>query len=216
MWAVLVVVPLAIPDFVVSFGWASLSTWVAGLPRRGARDDARGLPARLPAGRRELAQRRPRPGGGRAQPRRSGALQTFWRITLGQARGAILGGCLLVALVLLAEYGAFEILGFQTFTTEIFTEFNVSLQRRRRPRALSLVLVVLSLLVLVRRERSRAAAARVSRTARSRSASPCRASPGPRDAAGARGLRRCSSALALGVPVGASVYWILEARARAT
>ena len=28
VWAVLVVVPLAIPDFVVSFGWSSLSTWV--------------------------------------------------------------------------------------------------------------------------------------------------------------------------------------------
>ena len=34
VWAVLVVVPLAIPDFVVSFGWASLSTWVQGF--RGA------------------------------------------------------------------------------------------------------------------------------------------------------------------------------------
>jgi iron(III) transport system permease protein len=31
---VLIVVPLAIPDFVVSFGWASLSTAVAGF--RGA------------------------------------------------------------------------------------------------------------------------------------------------------------------------------------
>src|SRR5580704_2190611 len=30
VWAVLVVVPLAIPDFVVSFGWASLWTWVQG------------------------------------------------------------------------------------------------------------------------------------------------------------------------------------------
>ena len=34
VWAVLVVVPFAIPDFVVSFGWASLSTWVEGF--RGA------------------------------------------------------------------------------------------------------------------------------------------------------------------------------------
>ena len=33
-WAVAVVVPFAIPDFVVSFGWASLSTWVTGF--RGA------------------------------------------------------------------------------------------------------------------------------------------------------------------------------------
>jgi iron(III) transport system permease protein len=55
-----------------------------------------------------------------------GRAATFWRVTLRQARGAILGGCLLVALVMLAEYGAFEIPGYQTFTTEIFTEFNVS------------------------------------------------------------------------------------------
>ena len=34
IWAVLVVVPFAIPDFVVSFGWASLSTWIQGF--RGA------------------------------------------------------------------------------------------------------------------------------------------------------------------------------------
>jgi iron(III) transport system permease protein len=34
LWAVLVVVPFAIPDFVVSFGWASLTTWVHGF--RGA------------------------------------------------------------------------------------------------------------------------------------------------------------------------------------
>jgi iron(III) transport system permease protein len=34
IWAVLVVVPLAIPDFVVSFGWASLWTWVQGSAAR--------------------------------------------------------------------------------------------------------------------------------------------------------------------------------------
>ena len=30
IWAVLVVVPFAIPDFVICFGWASLTTWVHG------------------------------------------------------------------------------------------------------------------------------------------------------------------------------------------
>ena len=76
-----------------------------------------------------------------------GRVRTFWRVTLGQARGAILGGCLLVALVMLAEYGAFEILGYQTFTTEIFTEFTLTFNVPAAC-ALSLVLVVLSLLVL--------------------------------------------------------------------
>ena len=32
VWAVLVVVPLAIPDFVVAFGWSSLWNWVQGFP----------------------------------------------------------------------------------------------------------------------------------------------------------------------------------------
>ena len=63
------------------------------------------------------------------------------------ARGAILGGCVLVALVMLAEYGAFEILGYQTFTTEIFTEFQVSFNVPAAC-ALVLVLVVLGLVVL--------------------------------------------------------------------
>ena len=42
----------------------------AGIPRRGDRDDARGVPAGLPAGGGEPAGGRPRPGGGRAEPRR--------------------------------------------------------------------------------------------------------------------------------------------------
>ncbi len=76
-----------------------------------------------------------------------GRVRTFLRITLGQARGAILGGCLLVAMVMLAEYGAFEILGYQTFTTEIFTEINAAFSLPAAC-ALSLVLVLLSLVVL--------------------------------------------------------------------
>ena len=54
-----------------------------------------------------------------------GRLRTFWKVTVGQARLAILGGSVLVALVCLAEFGAFEILGFRTLTTEAYTEFTV-------------------------------------------------------------------------------------------
>jgi iron(III) transport system permease protein len=147
VWAVLVVVPFAIPDFVVSFGWSSLFPWVSGyhgavlvmtlavyplvyLPvaasLRGADTSQEEIARSLGASR----------------------LSTFFRITIGQARRAILGGCLLVALVILAEYGAFEILGYQTFTTEIFSEFSVGFDTASAC-ALSLVLVVLSLVVLV-------------------------------------------------------------------
>jgi hypothetical protein len=117
----------------------------ARVPRRGHRRDPGRLPAGLPAGRGQPEDGRP----GQEEVARSlgaGRVRTFVRITLGLAKVAILGGCLLVTLVLLAEYGAFEILGYQTFTTEIFTEFNG--YSFAASCALSLVLVVLSLLVL--------------------------------------------------------------------
>ena len=147
IWAVLVVVPFAIPDFVVSFGWSSLFPWVAGF--RGAvlvMTLAVYPLVYLPV----AANLRGADTGQEDIARSLGAsrLSTFFRITIGQARRAILGGCLLVALVILAEYGAFEILGYQTFTTEIFSEFSVGFDTASAC-ALSLVLVVLSLMVLV-------------------------------------------------------------------
>jgi iron(III) transport system permease protein len=203
VWAVLLVVPLAIPDFVVSFGWASISTDVSGF--RGAvlvmtlsvyplvylpvaasfrnadptqEDVARGLGA--------------------------GPVKTFFRITLGQAKVAILGGCLLVVMVMLAEYGAFNILGYQTFTTEIFTEFQ-QLFDIASACALSLVLVALSLLVLGADAfgRRRGRVSRASRTAQ-------RAVPLHRLGLWTVPvllLLACLVALALGVPVGSAAYW---------
>ena len=144
-WAVLVVVPLAIPDFVVSFGWHSLWTWAHGFLGAVIVMTLATYPlVYLPVA---ASLRMADPGQEEvARSLGSGRVKTFVRITLGQAKGAILGGCLLVALVLLAEYGAFEILGYQTFTTEIFTEFNS--YSVAASCALSLVLVLLSLLVL--------------------------------------------------------------------
>jgi iron(III) transport system permease protein len=127
-----------------------------------------------------------------------GPVRTFWRVTVGQVRLAILGGSLMVALVLLAEYGAFEILRYDTFTTAIFTEygtFGVSTAG-----ALSLVLVVLSLGVLAGEGASRGGG----RVARS---SPMAARPPVRHRLGrARplALAGCGAVvvLALGVPFG--------------
>ncbi len=187
IWAVLVVVPLAIPDFVVSFGWASLSTRVAGFQGAVLVMTLAVYPlVYLPVA---ASFRNSDPGQEElARSLGAGRLQTFWRVTLGQARVAILGGCLLVALVLLAEYGAFEILGYQTFTTEIFTEFNVSFNVPTAS-ALSLVLVLLSLVVLsgegLARGRARAQSLRAPRPT-----SHSAPSPWARPAACARWLRR--------------------------
>jgi iron(III) transport system permease protein len=207
LWAILVVVPLAIPDFVVSFGWASLSTWVSGF--RGAvlvMTLAVYPLVYLPVA---ASFRNGDPGQEEvARSLGAGRLETFWRITLRQARGAIIGGCLLVALVLLAEYGAFEILGYQTFTTEVFTEFSVSFSVPTAS-ALSLVLVVLGLVVLCGEGFARGRA-RVSRTSR---LAQRVAHPQPLGAAKPVVLLGFGSlvALSLGVPIGASLYWMIEA-----
>ena len=74
-------------------------------------------------------------------------MRTFWTVTVGQARLAIFGGALLVGLVVLAEFGAFEILGYQTLTTEIYTEFQVGFNEPAAC-ALSLILVLLGALLL--------------------------------------------------------------------
>jgi iron(III) transport system permease protein len=208
LWAVLVVVPLAIPDFVVSFGWSSITTWVTGF--RGAVlvmtlavYPLVYLPVAASFRHADPSQEEV------ARSLGAGRLETFWRVALRQARGAILGGCLLVALVLLAEYGAFEILGYQTFTTEIFTEFNVSFNIPTAC-ALSLVLVALSLLVLCG-ETAAGRGRRVSRTG----ALAQRVLPRHRLGRWrlpALAFLLALVGLALGVPIGSAIYWILDAR----
>jgi len=207
IFAVLLVVPLAIPDFVVSFGWSSLFVWVQGF--RGAvlvmtlavyplvyLPVAASLRAADP-GQEEVAR-----------SLGIGRVRTFVRITLGQARGAILGGCLLVALVLLAEYGAFEMLGYQTFTTEIFTNLQLPTEVPTAC-ALSLVLVAISLVVLAGEARWRGRG----RIARSGPLTQ-RVMPPLKLGRGATVLSLTGVsllvALALGLPVGASIYWMVE------
>jgi iron(III) transport system permease protein len=136
-------------------------------------------------------------------------VKTFFRITLRQARGAVLGGCLLVALVMLAEYGAFEILGYQTFTTEIFTEFSISFSLPVAS-GLSLVLVLLSAAVLVGEGLmggSRGGQGRVTRTGALAARQLTRHRLGWATVPVLAGFTALT-VLSLGVPVGASVYWL--------
>ncbi len=207
IWAVLLVVPLAIPDFVVAFGWVTLSTWV---------QDFRGAVlvmtlAVYPLVYLPVAASLRAADPGQEEVARSlgvGRMRTFLRITLGQAKGAILGGCLLVALVLLAEYGAFEMLGYQTFTTEIYT--NLGLQSEVPTAcALSVVLIVISLLVLLGEAGLGAARGRIARSGpmAQRVMPPLRLGRGTVPALLGLGLL---VVLALGVPVGECIYLIVQ------
>jgi iron(III) transport system permease protein len=207
IWAVLVVVPLAIPDFVVSFGWNSLWAWVTGFKGAVVVMTLAVYPlVYLPVA---ASLRSADPGQEEvARSLGAGRCRTFITVTLGQAKGAIIGGCLLVALVMLAEYGAFEILGYQTFTTEIFTEFS-SLSGFAASCALSLVLVVLSLVILAGETVFRGRNTRISRSG----PMVARHMP-PHHLGKARWPVLAGFAalvlLALGVPVGSAIYWMVD------
>jgi iron(III) transport system permease protein len=206
IWAVLVVVPVGIPDFAVAFGWKSLFAGIGGFGGATLVMTLAVYPlVYLPVA---ASLRNADPG--QEEVARSlglGRLRTFWRITVGQARLAILGGGVLVALVVLAEYGAFEILGYRTFTTEIFTEFENGFNT---PAAcgLSVVLVVLSLVVLVGEGASRGRG-RMSRVGSLAARMPQRQRLGRATAPtlAAFGLLVVA---ALGVPVWAVVYWLFQ------
>jgi iron(III) transport system permease protein len=204
LWAVALVLPLGVPDFVVGFGWVSIDPALHGylaavmimtlslyplvyLPVASAL-------ANLDAGLEEAAR-----------SLGLGPWQTFRRVTLRQISPAVLGGCLLVTLALLAEYGAFEIVQYQTFTVEIFTEFKLGFDTIAAC-TLSLALVALSIAAL---------AGELSLTGRGRSA---RSGPGAPRATPRVALGRFAApalagmgalvGLALGVPLGSLAYWM--------
>ena len=206
IWAVLVVVPLGIPDFVTSFGWRSIFQSLGGfsgatLVMTVAVYPLVYLPVAASFRNADPAQEEV------ARSLGLGRVRTFWRVTLGQARPAIIGGSLLVALIILAEYGAFEILGFRTFTTEIFTESHVAFGVAAAC-ALSLVLVVFGGLVLLGEgaTRGRGRSVRLGPLA-ARPARPHHLGRATIPVLGGFGLL---VVLALGVPLGAIVYWMLH------
>jgi iron(III) transport system permease protein len=206
VWAVLLVLPLGIPDFVVGFGWVSLEPSLHGylaavmimtlslyplvyLPV------AAGLAGVDPA----LEEV--------ARSLGLGPWKTFWRVTLRQIWPAVLGGCLLVTLGLLAEYGAFEIVQYQTFTVAIFTEFKLGFDAAAAC-ALSLVLVALGVVVLGGELALAGRGGLIRRGPGARRAAP-RVRLGRWTAPALTGLTALS-VLALGVPVGSLIYWLIH------
>ncbi len=153
LWQVLAVVPLAIPPFITSYAWVSLSADLqdfAGavlvvtsayypliyLPVAAA---LRGMDPALEETARSLG---------------AGPFAGFFRVVLPQLRPALYGGMLLVALDVLVEFGAFSLLRFRTFTTEIYAEYRTGFAG---PGAslLAAVLIALCLLFLFAETRLR-------------------------------------------------------------
>ncbi len=204
--AILVVIPLGIPDFVVSFGWRAVfpsigGFWAAVLVMTLAVYPLVFLPVAASLRAADPAQEEV------ARSLGLGRVRTFWTVTVGQARLAIFGGAILVGLVVLAEFGAFEILGYQTLTTEIYNEFQVGFNEPAAC-ALSLILVLLGAMLLASEDTVRGHG----RTSRLGAGAARQLRPVPLGR-----LRPVALAgvgllvvLALGVPVGAIVYLIVQ------
>ena len=204
IWSVLAVVPLAIPAFITSYAWVSLTPMFQGfggallvvtcayypliyLPVAAA---LRGMDPALEETARTLG---------------CGPWGQFFRVILPQLRPALLGGMLLVALDVLAEFGAFGLLGYRTFTTEIYAEYRTSFNG---PGAslLAGVLILLCLLCLAGELKVRGGAlyGRIGRGTRRRP---------PRYALGRATLPVLVgffvlTAVTLGVPLSVIVYWL--------
>ncbi len=203
VWTVLLVLPVAIPDFVVGYAWHSIDPTINGLLGATLVMTLGTYPlVYLPVA---AALRRADPDmEDTAYSLGLGPIRAFLRVTLPLVRTAVLGGCVLVVLTVLSEYGVFEILRYQTFTTEIFTEFQFDSQAAG---ALSVPLVCLGLLVLA-----------VDGIIPRRTST----SNGTRRVATARRLRRSMVPtlmalgllviVAVGVPIGTLVYWMAQSQ----
>ncbi|NKR12381.1 iron ABC transporter permease [Paenarthrobacter ureafaciens] len=205
LWAVALAAPLAIPAFVNSYSWVSAVPSLAGiwsgvLIATLSYFPLVYIPAAATLGRLDPAIEQS------AASLGLGPWAVFFRVVLPQLRIAMSGGALLVALHLLAEYGAFAMIRFDTFTTAIMVQFQ-STFNGTAGNMLASVLVFLCLILLVVEVRSRGTA----RYARIGSGAQAKATRMP------LGLYQVPAQLALlaltvlafGVPVWFVLRWIV-------
>jgi iron(III) transport system permease protein len=121
-WAIVAVAPLAVPAFVHSYAWVSAVPSIHGLYGGVLISVLAYFPfLYLPVA---ATLRRIDPAiEDVAASLGLNPWQIFFRVILPQLRLAILGGSLLVGLHLLAEYGLYALIRFDTFTTAIFDQF---------------------------------------------------------------------------------------------
>lgn len=145
-WHAVLSAPLAVPAFVNSYGWVSLTSSVQSylgavvvvslsyyplvyLPVAASMVTLEAAPEEVA---RSLGRSR---------------TSAFFTAALPRLLPAVLGGALLVGLHVLAEFGALQLLNYQTFTTAIYGQYQSSFASDAGT-ALSGVLVVLCILLL--------------------------------------------------------------------
>ncbi len=204
VWRPLLVAPLAVPAFINSYAWVSVwptlhGFWAGVLVTTLSYFPFVFLPAAATLRRLDPAIEES------ARALGSGTVGVFFRVVLPQLRLAVLGGGLLIGVHLLAEYGAFAMLRFSTFTTAIFEQFQATFDGAAGA-TLAAVLVLLCLVLLLGEALLRGNA----RFARIGSGAPRAATPIRLRAANfpaAAGLAALT-VLALGVPVWTLLRWL--------
>ncbi|EHB45325.1 binding-protein-dependent transport systems inner membrane component [Mycolicibacterium rhodesiae JS60] len=161
VWRPLLVTPLAVPAFVNSYAWVGAVPGLHGFLAAVLVTTLSYFPfVYLPA---TATLRRLDPAVEEsARALGSGSFAVFVRVVLPQLRLAVLGGGLLIGVHLLAEYGAFAMVRFDTFTTAIFQQFQATFDGAAGSMLAGvLVLLCLMLLVAEAAARGRAQYARV-------------------------------------------------------
>jgi len=146
VWSVLAVAPLAIPAFVQSYAWTSLIPGLHGLWAAVFLSVIAYFPfVFLPtaAALRRLSPDVEEVAASLGLPPRA----VFMRVVVPHLAPATAAGGLLVGLHLLAEYGLYAMLRFDTFTTAIFDQFQSS-YNGPAANMMASVLIVLSLILL--------------------------------------------------------------------
>jgi iron(III) transport system permease protein len=205
VWHVLFVAPLAIPAFVNSYGWVSLTHAVQGyagavlvvslsyaplvyLPTVAA---MRTLDPALEEVAHSLGLDR---------------WTAFRRVVLSGVRPGVLGGALLVGLHVLAEFGALQMLRFPTFTTAIYDHYRSAFNSA--PANVLAGVLVLGCLLLLVAELSLRGDVALWRVGAGSARSVDRVRLGP-----LRPVALCAAlvlvTLSLGVPVSSLVHWLL-------
>ncbi|CAI1612411.1 Putrescine transport system permease protein PotH [Serratia quinivorans] len=206
IWSLLATAPLAVPAFVQSYAWISLVPSMHGLGAGVFISVIAYFPfIYLPTA---AVLRRLDPGiEDVATSLGTRPLAVFFRVVLPQLKLAVWGGSLLIALHLLAEYGLYAMIRFDTFTTAIFDQFQSTFNGpAANMLAGVLVLCCLGLLMLEAISRGRARYARVgSGSARSQTAYRL----GPITTLFGLLLPLSLTALALGVPFITLARWLI-------
>jgi len=207
MWVVLLALPLAVPSYVAAYTWiaqfpAMHGFWAAALILTLVSFPYVLLPVTAALRTSDPALEE------MARTLGDGPVRAFARATLPQVWPAAAGGALLVALYVLADFGAVALLRVDAFTRVIYSSYRASFDRVTAT-VLALVLVALAaaLVAAERRVRGQHLRWRVAGGAQ-RAAMPTDLSPRAR--AGAVGALAALSLLALGLPLTSLTLRMIE------